>query len=280
MSKMSIERVACDIIRVLGLNPGPMTLQGTNTYILGTGARRILVDTGDGQHPAYHGLLATALGPNSRISQILLTHWHHDHTGGLATLPESLLTLDHTVHKRQHPDIAALRGSKNITDGELFATEHRQWRAVLTPGHTPDHVAFFDAENAALITGDLVLGQGTTIVGDLAPYMRSLQRVIDLEPRILLPGHGPVVTANAVKHIEEYVSHRRMREKQILEVLADTSNGDGSGWWTVEEITAVVYPLVKDPRVFRAASNNVKLHLYKLKDDGSITCEDSAGGVV
>ncbi|KAJ2558202.1 Beta-lactamase-like protein 2 [Coemansia sp. RSA 1933] len=303
MSKLApIERISRGIVRVLGLNPGPFTLQGTNTYVIGHGERRVLVDTGDGAQPEYYDVLRQCLGA-SRIDRILLTHWHADHLGGvnqLLSMPD-VVTSDCAVYKNYNTvidskeDVVAMLSvarSRNclhpIADGQVFEVDGGSicLKAVLAQGHTNDHMAFTvhgesveeDVAGPLLLTGDLVLGQGTTIVDDLHRYMASLERVLGLVPSALLPGHGPSIrgcdpsgTFNAVRVIEGYIEHRRMREQQIIEALGrPPPSRDNGGWWRVDEITSAVYTEITDPSIVRAAQHNTRLHLEKLLADGKV----------
>ncbi|KAJ2811378.1 Beta-lactamase-like protein 2 [Coemansia furcata] len=286
MDKVSvIERISRGVVRVLGLNPGPFTLQGSNTYLIGYGERRVLVDTGDGNQPGYFGLLRECLG-TSRVDRILLTHWHADHIGGVNQLLEmrDIVTTGCTVYKQlvdsdEEPDVAEMlagarqRGClRDIADSQEFIVDDMVLRAVFTPGHTPDHVAFTvsGGSDLMLLTGDHILGQGdkiqgTTTVHDLGSYMESLNRVLALRPTALLPGHGPVVSGSgpdgyrSIRVIEEYIKHRMMREQQILDVLASDDKA-----WRLEEITRAVYKDITDPKIILAAQNNTLLHLKKL----------------
>ncbi|KAJ2745854.1 Beta-lactamase-like protein 2 [Coemansia sp. BCRC 34490] len=316
MSKLApIERVSQSIVRVLGLNPGPFTLQGTNTYVVGQGERRTLVDTGDGAQPEYFERLKECLG-GSRIDRILLTHWHADHIGGinqLLSMPD-VVAPDCAVYKNSCPEVdgrdsvaAMLSGARargclrGIADGQVFDVDAGRVRmtAVYTPGHTDDHMGFVVQQNSPatageeeeergvfLVTGDLVLGEGTTVVDDLSPYMRSLSRVLKLEPSMLLPGHGPVVRgsgtdgskpSNAVRVIEGYIQHRLMRESQIVDVLGRPSPSPDSNGWRVEDITAAVYSSITDPRVIVAAQHNTLLHLRKLQTEGVVRSTKDGG---
>ncbi|KAJ2855612.1 Beta-lactamase-like protein 2 [Coemansia erecta] len=294
MNKLApIERVSRSIVRVLGLNPGPFTLQGTNTYVIGRGERRTLVDTGDGTHPEYYDLLKQCLGA-SRIDRILLTHWHADHIGGvnqLLSMPD-VVSSDCLVYKHcdavidSKEDVMAMLSAArdclhDIADGQVFEVDggNVQLKAVFAPGHTNDHMAFtVQGESTGkeggplLITGDLVLGQGTTIVDDLQRYMDSLDRILGVGPSALLPGHGPIIHGcgpegkpNAVRTIEGYIEHRRMRELQIVQALGRPSHAGG---WRVEEITGTVYTDISDPKITIAAQHNTLLHLQKLLAEG------------
>ncbi|KAJ2426185.1 Beta-lactamase-like protein 2 [Coemansia sp. RSA 2531] len=292
MDKASlVERVSRGVVRVLGLNPGPFTLQGTNTYIIGHGKQRLLVDTGDGSRPEYFTLLRESLG-TSRIDKILLTHWHADHIGGVNQLLEmpDIVTTGCTVYKWRDQDCdgqpevqkmlagAVRRGClRDIVDSQEFLVDDLLLRAVFTPGHTTDHVAFTvnSDSDLMLLTGDHILGQGTTVVHELGSYMGSLNRVLAIRPVALLPGHGPVISGKycepdgyrSIRVIEEYIRHRNMREQQILDVLAS----DGRGW-RLEDITRVVYKDITDPKIILAAQNNTLLHLKKLQAENRVQC--------
>ncbi|KAI8323717.1 Metallo-hydrolase/oxidoreductase [Martensiomyces pterosporus] len=319
MDKLAaVERVSKSIVRVLGLNPGPFTLQGTNTYIVGHGDRRVLIDTGDGAQPEYFSLLKKSLG-SGRIDRIILTHWHADHIGGVSRLLDSadIVTPNCAVYKRKDATIdsqetvtrllasAAKRGRLfDIADAQVFDVEGLRLRAVYTPGHTDDHMALtVDGEQVGegqqndmdagplLLTGDLILGQGTTIVHSLQPYMASLERVLGIRPSALLPGHGPVISGrsrgsdgeerpNSIRVIEGYIEHRNMRERQILAVLGrpPPSSPPRSRGWLVREITSEVYPDITDPKIVLAAQNNTRLHLHKLLAEGKAQRIASGGG--
>ncbi|KAJ2663856.1 Beta-lactamase-like protein 2 [Coemansia sp. RSA 1200] len=315
MNKLApIERVSQSIVRVLGLNPGPFTLQGTNTYVIGCGERRTLVDTGDGAQPGYFEQLRECLGA-SRIERILLTHWHADHVGGinqLLAMPDAVVP-DCAVYKRSSPAadgkdevVAMLSGARargclhDIADGQVFDADGGRVRmtAVYTPGHSDDHMGFVVEQNSPpsageeggilLVTGDLVLGEGTTVVDDLSSYMHSLSRVLALRPSMLLPGHGPIVRgsgadgskpSNAVRAIEGYIGHRRMRESQIADVLGRPPPSPDAHGWRVEDVTAAVYSSIADPKLILAAQHNTLLHLRKLQTEGVVrSAEDGGSG--
>ncbi|PIA14238.1 Metallo-hydrolase/oxidoreductase [Coemansia reversa NRRL 1564] len=308
-----IQKIAKGIVRVLGMNPGPFTLEGTNTYLIGDGERRVLVDTGDGEHPEYFNLLKQCLGSNNRIDRILLTHWHPDHIGGVSRLLDmhDIVTRSCTVYKYQNEatdsvdpvrDMLALARERdqlrNISDLQVFEVDSLRLQAVFTPGHTEDHTSFTITTNSKpeeptqdidcettleclLLTGDLILGRGTTTVHELRLYMESLRRMLAMRPSMLLPGHGPIISGeeqgryNAVRVIEEYIEHRNMRERQIVEVLArqppaGKPPSPRNGGWLLEEVTSAVYTDIIDPKVMLAAQNNTLLHLGKLEQCGQV----------
>nr|CAD7439459.1 unnamed protein product [Timema bartmani] len=166
-----ITRLSSRVIRILGCNPGPMTLQGTNTYLVGTGKRRILVDAGDVNVPEYINSLNSVLKEeNVELEHIIVTHWHQDHIGGVKNVIE------------------------NTENGILIISIHVNLiRVVHTPGHTTDHIVLCLVEEQAIFSGDCILGEGTAVFENLYDYMNSLNIVLQLNPDIIYPGHGPVV---------------------------------------------------------------------------------------
>jgi glyoxylase-like metal-dependent hydrolase (beta-lactamase superfamily II) len=199
------------IVRVLAPNPGLRELDGTNTWVVGRWPAAV-IDPGVDDR----GHLAEVLEAAGRIHAILLTHDHPDHSPGAATL----------AAWTGAPVLAAGRaeGRERLRGGQAVRMPGVDLTVVATPGHTPDHVAFFLPEDRALFTGDTVLGRGTSVIdppeGDLTHYLRSLQRLRELEPRTIHPGHGPVVL-DAMGKLDEYLAHRQMREEQVLAGLAE-----------------------------------------------------------
>ncbi|GAA1699220.1 MBL fold metallo-hydrolase [Fodinicola feengrottensis] len=214
---------------VLAPNPGPMTLDGTNTYVIDG---RIVIDPG----PADEGHLATvaALGD---IELILVTHSHFDHTEGVSRLVE--LTG------------AQSRGPGGFDEGEQVAPD---LIAVRTPGHTDDSVSFVWHDTAAF-TGDTVLGRGTTVVDKLGPYLSTLRILRDLGPLKVLPGHGPIL-ADLGAVANEYLRHREARLQQVRDALA-------AGDTTAEQVVERVYTDV-DRSVWPAATMSVRAQLEYL----------------
>ncbi|MFN2589679.1 MAG: MBL fold metallo-hydrolase [Actinomycetota bacterium] len=249
--------VSGDVIRrVLAPNPGPFTLDGTNTWIVGRDPS-IVIDPGPGDRPHVERVAEEA-GP---VGAILLTHHHPDHAPGAALLSE----LTGAAARAWAP----WDGERAIGDGDEVRGGGVRLRAVHTPGHTSDHLVFFEPDAGALFTGDAVLGWGTSVVdppdGDLAAYLRSLEQMRALRPRTLYPGHGPVVD-DADGKLREYLGHRAERERQILDGLAD-------GPKTPEELVPSIYdayPVELHP----AAARSVLAHLLKLAAEGTVVRVD------
>ncbi len=181
-----------EIQRIVAPNPGPMTLEGTNTFLVERDGRAYVIDPGP-DDPGHIDAVRAAGEALGGIAGILLTHFHGDHSEGAGRLGEPVLWPG--------------------GDPEPF-------EAVATPGHSPDHVVFMLGD--VCFCGDLVLGQGSSFVppdgGSLAAYLESLRRVRALEPELLCPGHGPWITDPADK-LDEYLEHRLDRERKLIAAL-------------------------------------------------------------
>uniref|UniRef100_A0A914CLZ0 Beta-lactamase-like protein 2 homolog n=1 Tax=Acrobeloides nanus TaxID=290746 RepID=A0A914CLZ0_9BILA len=251
------------VTRVLGQNPGPYTLQGTNTYLVGSGKNKILIDTGEPNITKYTENLKLALCENS-IQCIIATHYHHDHVGGIPDV-RKLVHTDIPVYKirigdEDHKEDTSLY--HYVEDGHEFSTEGATLKIVYTPGHTTDHAAILLKEEHAIFSGDCILGEGTTIFSCLHTYMKSLSRLLELRPSKIYPGHGPVIEKPNEK-IEDYIKHRNQREAQILEVLSDGNPITGM------DIVNRVYQDIPFSVKFGALMN-VKQHLKKLEKDKKV----------
>ncbi|CAB4486392.1 unnamed protein product [Rhizophagus irregularis] len=240
-------RLSERVVRILGLNPGHLTLQGTNTYLIGTGSSKILLDTGEGK-PEYIHLLIDSLkklGENVIISDILISHWHFDHVGGIDNIlqyaSENNLPSP-IVHKKLDPEHDKSHHTfQQVENNQIFKTDGATIRSILTPGHSEDHVAFYLEEENAIFTGDTVLGQ---------------------------------VVENGTEKLEEYITHRLKREEEIIEVLKKSETPLTPG--QIVEIIYVKYP----KHLWSAAEHGIILHLIKLENDGlvkNIDIESSKG---
>jgi glyoxylase-like metal-dependent hydrolase (beta-lactamase superfamily II) len=256
----------------LGQNPGVFTGPGTNTYLVGTGRRRLLVDPGEGR-PDYLPVLEQALARAGceGIEAIVLTHGHPDHMGGVRSVLERFGEVP--VWKLPAPEQDALYGVRpeRLGEGDVVRTEGASLRALHTPGHAPDHLCFVLEEERALFSGDNVLGVGTTVIplhsGDLSEYMASLARMLGEAPGRIYPAHGPAI-ADGVAKIREYIAHREAREAEILAALGDTPR-------SLQDLVASVYAAY--PRsLHAAAAQSAAHHLRKLEREGRARSEGSA----
>ena len=212
-------------------NPGPMTLEGTNTYLYGSGPCAV-IDPGPDDE-GHLEAVRVAAEERGGIGLVLLTHSHGDHADGAGRLGVDVV---------------------QPSDGE----EHAGLRVIATPGHAPDHVCLMTADGVCF-SGDLVLGAGSTFVppdgGSLAAYMDSLRRMQAEPIELIAPGHGPWITDPAAK-LAEYVEHREMRERRLLAAL---ERGERSRDALLAEAWSDV-----PPELHEAAAMVMQAHLDKL----------------
>lgn len=243
---------------LLAPNPGIMTLDGTNTWILRgqDAAASVVVDPGplDERHLAA---LEVAAGP---VATVLLTHGHLDHSeaakefGTRVGAPVRALDPQHRL------------GGEGLAEGDVVAVGDLELRVVATPGHTSDSLSFALPSEGAVLTGDTVLGRGTTVVahpdGKLGAYLDSLQRLRDLaeaqDLRTVWPGHGPVID-DALAVLDHYLAHRRDRLEQVREALRALGD-DASARAVVEHVYVDV-----DPVLWGAAELSVRAQLDHLR---------------
>lgn len=255
-----VERLSPRCIRILGGNPGKFTLQGTNTYLLGTGPQRILIDTGEGRPAWIASLKETLDKENATVETALITHWHGDHVGGI----RDLLKLCPEAKIYKHEPSA---GQEDIIDGQIFSVQGVNLTAAYTPGHTTDHMAFVLTDEDAMFTADNVLGHGTAVFESLSTYLDSLERMRRLFKGRAYPGHGPVLEDGPAK-ITEYIQHRQKREDQVVRTLR-TGREDGNTAWTPMELVKVIYQDVPET-LHMAACGGLNQILGKLKDEGRV----------
>jgi len=261
-----VSKLGKNIIAILGCNPGPMTLRGTNTYIIGSGKRRILLDTGDGSQPEYFLNLKKSLNFDKiTIQDVILSHWHPDHVGGTKEVLKSA-EKSCGVHKYPRSDgEEPYTPFTPIKDGQIFETDGATLKAFHTPGHTSDSIVLHFLEENAIFSGDTILGEGTTVFEDYVNYMQSLQKILELKPKVIYPGHGPVIR-DPIEKIEFYIKHRNQREEQILEVL----NSNRNQTLTPMDVVKIIYKDTPE-NLHAAAAKNVQHHIHKLIKEGIIT---------
>jgi glyoxylase-like metal-dependent hydrolase (beta-lactamase superfamily II) len=246
--------------RVLAPNPSVFTGRGTNTYLAG-GTALVCIDPGpdDDQHLA--AILGAADARGGRITIILLTHSHPDHRPLALRLSESTGATVHCFDPSAGDERAHA-----LADGDVVRAGDVELIAVHTPGHTRDHLCFFDPASRILYTGDHILNGTTSVVhpgeGDMGDYMASLRRVRALQPLTILPGHGERVD-DAGALIEEYITHRLEREAQVL---AAAQTRPAFAPMDLVPTLYAGYPV----DVYPLAAWTVQAHLDKLARDGLI----------
>jgi glyoxylase-like metal-dependent hydrolase (beta-lactamase superfamily II) len=250
-------------IPVHAFNPGPMTGDGNTTWLI-RGHVPTLIDAGTGE--ARHlDALEHALG-EARLAQVLVTHSHVDHASGAAAIAERMPYVRFLKMLWPEQDAAWRVRWQPLTDGEMVAAGDSVLTAVHTPGHSPDHLCFWHQESRQLFCGDLAWKGSTVVIppshgGDVAAYLASLERIIGLGPKALLPAHGSVID-RPLELLREYVEHRTMRERQVIDALR-------GGLTKPDEIVARIYPALSAALV-PLACESVLAHLFKLQHEGKV----------
>jgi glyoxylase-like metal-dependent hydrolase (beta-lactamase superfamily II) len=232
-----------EVLKIVAPNPGPMTLEGTNTYLFGSDPC-VVIDPGS-EDAGYLEAIRAAAGERGGIGLVLLTHSHGDHTAGADQLDAEVVL---------------------PAGGE----EHFALRALATPGHAEDHVCFL-TETGVCFSGDLVLGLGSTIVppggNSLAAFMDSLALLQAQEIELIAPGHGPWITDPAAK-LAEYVEHRTMRERRLRAALEEGERSRAQLLATVwDDVPMELLPM---------AAMAMEAHLEKLDEEGKLPADLAA----
>ncbi len=248
------------VTRVLAPNPSVFTGRGTNTYLAG-GASLVCIDPGPDDDHHLAAILEAAGARGGHIDTILLTHSHPDHRPLALRLARQTGAAVHCFDPS-----AGRENAQPLSDGGVVRIGDLELLAVHTPGHTRDHLCFFDPAERVLYSGDHILNGTTSVVhpgeGDMADYMESLRRVQVLQPVTILPGHGERVE-NAGALIAEYIAHRLEREAQVRNVAL------GRTAFTPMDLVPTLYagyPV----EVYPLAAWTVQAHLDKLVHDGEV----------
>lgn len=267
------------VARIVANNPNHFTFKGTNTYLVGSGANLALIDPGP-EDAAHLAAILAAVG-GRRITHVIITHTHRDHTDGMPALLAATGAKTAGFGRR-----LANRGSKRtspsggefveqdfipdvpLADGQRLEGDGWAVTAVHTPGHAPDHLCFALEGTKVLFSGDHVMGWNTSVVappeGNMAAYIRSLERLAERGDGVYYPGHGGQVD-DPQRLVRAYMLHRRMREQAILDCIRNGTD-------TVRAIVPVVYKGL-DPKLLNAASLSVLAHVEHLIERGLVRCE-------
>ncbi|MBY5549632.1 MBL fold metallo-hydrolase [Rhizobium leguminosarum] len=272
--------VAPSVERITAENPGPFTFFGTNSYIVGSSSVAV-IDPGPEDEAHYQALMAALSG--RAVTHIFVSHTHRDHSPLSRRLQAATgaVTVGQGPHRPARPlrdgEINPFSESSDISfvpdialsDGETISGDGWALSAVLTPGHTANHAAFALEGRDILLSGDHVMAWSTSIVappdGSMADYMTSLERLIEREDRLLLPGHGGPVTEPST-FLQALKAHRLKREQAVL---ARIQAGDGR----IAEMVKVIYRDT-DPKLHGAAALSVLAHIEDLVERGMIAADE------
>jgi glyoxylase-like metal-dependent hydrolase (beta-lactamase superfamily II) len=267
-----VEQIAPGIRRIVCANPGPFTFRGTNTYLIGRGEVAVL-DPGPAEAAHLAAILHATTG--ERITRILVSHTHRDHSPGAAALVAATgaTTFGHGPHVTP-PDAGgeggdhAFRPDIALPDGATVDSDEWRVTALHTPGHCANHLCFALENEAApgiLFSADHVMSWSTTVVsppdGDMAAYMASLARIAMRDHRLYLPGHGPPLPDPA-PFVAALAAHRREREAKVFDALRAARRA------TAAELVPPVYGPELDPKLVPAAARSLLAHLIKLAAEG------------
>ena len=246
-------------------NPGIMTLQGTNQYVVGK-ENVLVIDVALSEDSNLDGIIeqVEAMGAK-KIEKILLTHIHSDHCAGALAL-----------RKRCGAKLGIHRSRKGYLGGEDFQYDDNdrisfgdgELNVLHTPGHESGHCCFYESGDKVLFSGDNILGYGTAVIhppdGNMTDYLKSLERLLGFDISLILPGHGPLIGKPEAK-IREYIQHRLEREQQVIRALS-------AGRHTIGDITEMIYADVS-AALKRVAEFSVQAHLEKLMREGRVKKE-------
>jgi len=239
-----------------------MTLTGTNSYVIDTGnGEALVIDPGPLDVHHVDALIEHARSRGLKIAAIALTHGHPDHAPAAAVLAERTNAL---VYAHPHSEVPHDRDLPLDTDWEIGDLT---LRVIDAPGHTFEHVIFYEPREAVLLTGDVILGEGTVVIappgGAMRPYMNTLARLRDEFPdaKRILGGHGPAVK-RARDKIEEYIAHRELRQNELLEALRE-------GPQTIPELVQRIYGETRRV-LWPAAARQMLAYLMPLTQEGIV----------
>ena len=270
--------LAPGVVRIVANNPSPFTFKGTNTYLVGN-EELVLIDPGP-EDPAHLQAILAAIG-GRKLSHVVITHTHRDHTDGLPALLAATGAKTAGFGRR-----ARERGTKQVSpsgseyvdqdfnpdvplaDGSRLAGAGWSLTALHTPGHAPDHLCLALDGTKVLFSGDHVMGWNTSVIappeGSMSDYMAALERLGQRNDELYLPGHGGQVT-EPQRLVKAFLLHRRMREQAILDCIRSGKN-------TVRTVVPVIYRDI-NPKLINAASLSVLAHVEHLIARGLVACE-------
>jgi glyoxylase-like metal-dependent hydrolase (beta-lactamase superfamily II) len=258
----SVRRLAPNLQRLVAPNPGPLTGPGTNTYVVGSGPHYLVIDPGPDDTTHVDRILAAT---NGRISHVLCTHSHPDHSPGAAALKtrtQAIVLGQPAPHDEYQDD--SYRPDRTLDDGGFVEVPGAGIRALHTPGHASNHVCLLFETEGWLLTGDHLMNGSTVVIlppdGSMRLYLESLRRLRTLPLNALLPGHGAAMP-DPLQEIDRVIAHRLQRERQVVAGLLQKG-----GAATLGELVPIVYadtPVALHP----LARHSLLAHLQKLLEE-------------
>ncbi|MBV8152070.1 MAG: MBL fold metallo-hydrolase [Candidatus Eremiobacteraeota bacterium] len=257
-----VRRLTARVVRVRAANPSPMTLTGTNTYVIDVGDRHaVVIDPGPRLEAHVDAIVAALAETRLTLAAILVTHGHPDHAPA-AELLAARTGAPVWAHAR-----ARFPHDRELADREQLAFDTVTLDVVDAPGHALDHLVFWLSDEKALFTGDVVLGEGTTVIappgGAMRPYQQTLRRLEReyVEAEAIHGGHGEPV-GDPRERLRYYISHREGRERQVLQHLE-------RGAATIPALVETIYAR-HDRRLWPAAARQVLAHLLALEEENRV----------
>lgn len=267
------------VVRIVANNPSPFTYKGSNTYVVGTGKELAVIDPGPADDAHIEAILRYVGG--RKVSHVLITHTHRDHTDGMPALLAA--TGARTAGYGRRVERRGTKGTSPsgsefvdkdfvpdvpLVDGDVLEGDGWNLTALFTPGHAPDHLCFALGDTGILFSGDHVMGWNTSVVappeGNMGDYIRALDKLQGRPDKVFMPGHGGRVEEPA-RLVKAFLLHRRMREQAILDCIRNGTN-------RVRDIVPVIYKDL-DPRLINAASLSVLAHVEHLTERGLLRPE-------
>jgi glyoxylase-like metal-dependent hydrolase (beta-lactamase superfamily II) len=252
--------------RIVAANPGPFTGPGTNTYLVGIDEVAV-IDPGPDDQQHVDAIVGGSM--KERVRWVVLTHTHPDHSPATARLAKATGAEVLAFGQKRDKDGGEFTIDRTLADGDTIEGTEFGLEVLHTPGHSPNHLCFLLEEERMLFTGDTILDGMYSVVsprrgGDMAQYMKTLERLRKLRLRGIAPGHGDAIEEPRAR-IDDYLAHRKQRERQVLKALQKR------GQARVKELVAGLYGSDDlPPELVEAAGWQVHAHLVKLKTDGKV----------